>query len=96
MHQFVEDVAHLGIPALGVFLERAKGLYEENMSTYVKMILRRSFGRFMVSWEEGGWGGLWDGLMILADRTSSMGWNASHVRHHPMRYTFMLHSHVPH
>ncbi|WWC58251.1 uncharacterized protein I303_100789 [Kwoniella dejecticola CBS 10117] len=47
MHQFVEDVEKLNSPVLGVFLQRAKGLYDENMSIYVKLLLRRSFGRFM-------------------------------------------------
>ncbi|WVF66184.1 hypothetical protein IAT40_000924 [Kwoniella sp. CBS 6097] len=47
MHQFVEDVSQLSSPALGVFLTRAKGLYEDNLSTYVKLLLRRSFARFM-------------------------------------------------
>nr|XP_019014642.1 exocyst protein [Kwoniella pini CBS 10737]OCF53423.1 exocyst protein [Kwoniella pini CBS 10737] len=47
MHQFVEDVERLNSPVLGVFLQRATGLYEENMSIYVKLLLRRSFGRFM-------------------------------------------------
>ncbi|WVQ93808.1 hypothetical protein IAU59_000886 [Kwoniella sp. CBS 9459] len=47
MHQFVEDVSQLNSPALGVYLTRAKGLYEDNLSTYVKLLLRRSFARFM-------------------------------------------------
>ncbi len=48
MGHFIEDVSHLSAPALGVFLERAKGLYDENMSTYVKLMLRKSFGRMIV------------------------------------------------
>nr|XP_019048902.1 exocyst protein [Kwoniella bestiolae CBS 10118]OCF27832.1 exocyst protein [Kwoniella bestiolae CBS 10118] len=47
MHQLVEDIEKLNSPVLGVFLQRAKGLYEENMGIYVKLLLRRSFGRFM-------------------------------------------------
>lgn len=49
MRYYIDEVSQLNTPALGVFLERAKGLYEENMSTYVKLMLRRSFGRMMVS-----------------------------------------------
>jgi hypothetical protein len=49
MHHFVEDMKPLGVPSLAVYIERARGLYEENMASYVKLILRRSFGRLMVS-----------------------------------------------
>lgn len=49
MHHFVEDVSQLNLSSLGVFVERARGLYRENMTVYVKMLLRRSFGRMMVS-----------------------------------------------
>ena len=48
MRYFIDDLSQLNAPALGIYLERAKGLYEENMSTYVKLMLRRSFGRLMV------------------------------------------------
>ena len=48
MHHFVDDMRPLGVPSLAVYTERAKGLYEENMTSYVKLILRRSFGRLMV------------------------------------------------
>jgi hypothetical protein len=49
MHHFLEDLRRIDVPALGVFLERARGLYEDNMSSYTKMLIRRSFGRLMVS-----------------------------------------------
>lgn len=49
MHHFVDELRSIGHPSLGVFHERAKGLYDENMASYVKLILRRSFGRLMVS-----------------------------------------------
>ena len=48
MHHFVDDVEHLNQPALGVYLERARGMYQDNLDTYVKAMLRRSFGRLMV------------------------------------------------
>ena len=48
MHHFVEDIGQLNNPALAVYLERARGMYDDNMSTYVKMMLRRNFGRLMV------------------------------------------------
>jgi hypothetical protein len=46
---FVEEGAHLNIPSLAVYLQRAKGLYEENRKAYIKMMLRRGFARLMVS-----------------------------------------------
>ncbi|WVQ80381.1 hypothetical protein IAT38_002486 [Cryptococcus sp. DSM 104549] len=47
MHQFIEDVEKMNTPVLGLFLQRAKGLYDDNLTPYIKMILRRSFARFM-------------------------------------------------
>ncbi|KAK8845463.1 hypothetical protein IAR55_006176 [Kwoniella newhampshirensis] len=47
MHQFVEDVSRLDSPVLGVFHQRAKGLYEENLLTYIKLMVRRSFAKFI-------------------------------------------------
>ncbi|ORX34673.1 exocyst complex component Sec3-domain-containing protein [Kockovaella imperatae] len=47
LYHFVEDMKQLTNPALVVFLERAKGMLEDNMSTYVKMMLRRQFGKLM-------------------------------------------------
>jgi hypothetical protein len=85
MYIFIEDVSQLNIPVLAVFLERARGLYEENLSTYVKMILRRSFGRLMVSWEEE--------VEVLADlrhRTSLMVLSALLEQPLPTKYPFML------
>jgi hypothetical protein len=49
MHHFIDDVGHLEVTALGVFLERARGMYDDNLSGYLKVMLRRSFGRIMVS-----------------------------------------------
>lgn len=47
LHVFVDEVTQLDIPALSVYVQRAQGLYEENMKTYVKMMLRRGFARLM-------------------------------------------------
>lgn len=48
MYHFIEDLRRIDVPALGVFLDRAGGLYADNMSSYTKMLIRRSFGRLMV------------------------------------------------
>lgn len=48
MYHFVEDLRKIEVPTLGLFFERAKGLYEENMGSYTKLMIRKSFGRLMV------------------------------------------------
>lgn len=53
----MDDLGKLNVPSLGVFLERARNMYDENMQAYVKTLLRRSFGRMMVRN-----GLVWDGL----------------------------------
>ncbi|ODN76094.1 hypothetical protein L202_06031 [Cryptococcus amylolentus CBS 6039] len=47
MYHFVEDVSQLFCPPLVVFLQRAQNLYQENLTTYIRMLMRRSFARFM-------------------------------------------------
>jgi hypothetical protein len=49
MRHFVDDVAAINRPVLAVFLDRAQGIYDENTSQYIKLMLRRSFGRLIVS-----------------------------------------------
>jgi hypothetical protein len=51
MRHFVDDVSAINRPALAVFLDRAQGIYDENMSQYIRLMLRRSFGRLIVSRE---------------------------------------------
>ena len=43
-----DDLGQLNVVALVPHLERARASYDENMSTYVRLLLRRSFGRVMV------------------------------------------------
>jgi hypothetical protein len=49
MRHFVDDLSAINRPALAVFLDRAQGIYDENMSQYIRLMLRRSFGRLIVS-----------------------------------------------
>jgi hypothetical protein len=42
---FVQDATKHDIPALHGFMERAKSMYDENMTAYIRAVLRRSFGR---------------------------------------------------
>ncbi|KAL7418847.1 hypothetical protein Q5752_006531 [Cryptotrichosporon argae] len=47
LHHFVEDMSHINISTLQVFLDRARGLYDENLKSYLKLMLRRNFSRLM-------------------------------------------------
>lgn len=48
LHYFIEDVSQIKSTAMAGFLQRAKSLYEENMSMYIRLMLRRTFARFIV------------------------------------------------
>ncbi|GMK58498.1 hypothetical protein CspeluHIS016_0505300 [Cutaneotrichosporon spelunceum] len=47
LHSFVDEVAQVNAAALAMFVQRARGLYDENMKAYIKMMLRRGFSRLM-------------------------------------------------
>jgi hypothetical protein len=49
MHHFVAEMGQLQIGAAAVFLRRAESVYEENLSSYVKLVLRRPFAKIIVS-----------------------------------------------
>lgn len=49
MHHFVAEIAQLEIGSVTVFLRRAESIYEENLSAYVKLVLRRPFSKLIVS-----------------------------------------------
>ncbi|KAI0961988.1 hypothetical protein AcW1_000916 [Taiwanofungus camphoratus] len=43
MHYFVAEISQLQIGSVAVFLKRAETIYDENLSAYVKIVLRRPF-----------------------------------------------------
>ncbi|RXK38676.1 hypothetical protein M231_03986 [Tremella mesenterica] len=47
MHHLVEDLSNLNMSVLSVYTERARGLYEENLTGYIKLLLRRAFARMI-------------------------------------------------
>ncbi|OWZ79276.1 exocyst protein [Cryptococcus neoformans Bt85] len=47
LHCFIEDVSQIKSMAMAGFLQRAKTRFEENMSMYIKLMLRRTFARFI-------------------------------------------------
>jgi hypothetical protein len=48
MHHFVADMTELEIGSVAVFLRRAETIYEENLSSYVKIVMRRPFAKMIV------------------------------------------------
>ena len=49
MHHFVAEIRQQEIGSVGVFSKRAQDLYEENLSAYVKLVIRRPFAKIIVS-----------------------------------------------
>lgn len=49
MHHFVIDIAELEIGSMKSFFKQAEAIYEENLSAYVKLVLKRPFAKILVS-----------------------------------------------
>ncbi|KAL1748585.1 exocyst complex component Sec3-domain-containing protein [Schizophyllum fasciatum] len=47
MHHFVAETSQISVGSASSFLKRAKGMYEENLSAYVKIVLRRPFSKII-------------------------------------------------
>lgn len=47
MHHFVAETAQLEISSVAVFLKQAERIYDENLSAYVKIVLRRPFTKIL-------------------------------------------------
>jgi hypothetical protein len=48
MSHLVTVIQDLRVPALGAVIKRAKDVYDENLSLYIRMVLRRPLGRLYV------------------------------------------------
>lgn len=48
MHYFVAEMGQLQIGAAAVFLRRAETVYDENLNSYVRLVLRRPFAKIIV------------------------------------------------
>ncbi|KII93765.1 hypothetical protein PLICRDRAFT_152811 [Plicaturopsis crispa FD-325 SS-3] len=46
-HYFVAEIGLLEIGSVAAFLKRAESIYEENLSAYVKLVLRRPFSKII-------------------------------------------------
>lgn len=49
MHHFVAEIAQLEVGSVSGFMKRAEAIYDENLSAYVKIVLRRPFAKIIVS-----------------------------------------------
>ncbi|KAF7339614.1 Sec3-PIP2-bind domain-containing protein [Mycena sanguinolenta] len=47
MHHFVAETSQIEIGSVTSFLKRAEAIYDENLSAYVKIVLRRPFGKLI-------------------------------------------------
>jgi len=48
MHHFVAEIRQQEVGSVKAFSKRAESLYDENLSAYVKIVLRRPFAKIMV------------------------------------------------
>lgn len=49
MHHFIADIKQSKISAVGSFRKQAENIYNENLTAYVKLVMRRPFGKIIVS-----------------------------------------------
>ncbi|KAH9486586.1 Exocyst complex component 1 [Psilocybe cubensis] len=47
MHYFINEMSQLDVPSMTTFIRRAEGIYDENLSAYIKTVFRRPFGKLM-------------------------------------------------
>nr|GAT61106.1 predicted protein [Mycena chlorophos] len=47
MHHFVAETGQIEIGSVSIFLKRAEAIYDENLTAYVKIVLRRPFGKLI-------------------------------------------------
>jgi hypothetical protein len=48
MHHFVAEIAQTEVDSVSVFMKRAEAIYDENLSAYIKIVLRRPFAKIIV------------------------------------------------
>ncbi|KAI5124152.1 hypothetical protein M0805_000962 [Coniferiporia weirii] len=45
MHHFIAEISQMNISAVNTFKKRAGDIYEENLTAYIKIVMRRSFSK---------------------------------------------------
>ena len=49
MHHFVAEMGQLDLGSVASFLQKAQAIYDEDLTAYIKLILRRPFAKIIVS-----------------------------------------------
>ena len=49
MHYFMTELGQMKLSSVTTFKKRAEVIYDENLSAYVKLVLRRPFAKIIVS-----------------------------------------------
>lgn len=49
MHYFVSETARMEAGSVSSFTKKARGIYDENLNAYVRLMFRRPFGKVIVS-----------------------------------------------
>ena len=52
MHHFVAETSRMDVRSMNVLSRQAEAIYDENLSAYVKLVIRRPFGRIIVCMTE--------------------------------------------
>ena len=52
MHHFVAETSRMDVNSMSVFSKQAEAIYDENLNAYVKLVIRRPFGRIIVCYTE--------------------------------------------
>lgn len=48
MHHFTSEIYQIELGAMQGFLRRAQTIYDENLGSYVKLVIRRPFAKILV------------------------------------------------
>jgi hypothetical protein len=48
MHHFIAETSQMDVSSMSAFSRQAETIYEENLGAYVKLVIRRPFGRIIV------------------------------------------------
>lgn len=49
MHYFVAEIAQIEVGSVSAFVRQAQAIYDDSLSAYVKIVLRRPFAKIIVS-----------------------------------------------
>ena len=68
MHHFIAEIKQSKISAVGSFRKQAEAIYNENLTAYVKLVMRRPFAKIIVRFSFSGRRGALNGSIGLLRR----------------------------